>query len=331
MKSGTVIDAHVHPISPPMDSGPVKDYTKLTTEFDECDLGEAPIEVLLKRMDKYHVDKAIGLVGIGLAAAPDMNDRMIQIVREHGDRFPAVMIGFAVPPDRNDFKGEDAAKEVESFLDLPEVKGVGEWSLTAGSGMIEWPELLAKYRPILDVVAEHKSAIIFHTGAAPYSHTAPRSTTGERTSRFATRTLWFYNPLFIDDIAVEYPDIPLIIGHMGVQGYFYFGTFADMALMTAARNPNVYLETSSAPFEVVEKAVCDPAIGPEKLIFGTDSLAPYTYYKYKGESYPSYGKTPTTFYTDHYKYDLANIERLSIPDREKELILGGNISRLLKL
>jgi predicted TIM-barrel fold metal-dependent hydrolase len=107
--------------------------------------------------------------------------------------------------------------------------------------------------------------------------------------------------------------------------------YADMALMTAARNPNVYLETSSAPFEVIERAVSDPAIGPEKLLFGSDSLAPYTYYQYRGESYPSYGKTPPGFYTDHHKYDLANIERLTIPDREKEMILGGNAARILGL
>ena len=85
------------------------------------------------------------------------------------------------------------------------------------------------------------------------------------------------------------------------------------------------------PFEVVERAVCDPAIGPEKLIFGTDTPAPYTYYKYRGEFYPSYGKSPPPFFPDHYKHDLANIERLHIPDREKEMILGGNIASILGL
>ena len=60
-------------------------------------------------------------------------------------------------------------------------------------------------------------------------------------------------------------------------------------------------------------------------------MAPYTYYYYKGEYYPSYGKNPPGFYTDHHKYDLMNIERLQIPDREKEMILGGNIARILKL
>lgn len=324
MERGIIIDAHMHPISPRMDKGPGKDYAELTDRF--CAKVEPDIDLfntILEQMDKYHIDKAIGLRGLGLVDLPKENELMIQLAREHGDRLPAVMIGFTFPPGVQvqkgvpDFNGEDAAREIEPLLDLPEVKGVGEWSLTAASGMMDWPELFARYRPILDVIAEHKSAVMFHTGACPYTH---------------NRALWFFNPVFVDDVAGEYPEIPIIIGHMGVQGYFYYGTYADMALLTAARHPNVYLETSSAPFEVVEKAVCDPAIGPEKLIFGTDTPAPYTYYKYRGEFYPSYTKSPPPFMPpDHYKYDLANIERLSIPDREKELILGGNITRVLGL
>ena len=46
--------------------------------------------------------------------------------------------------------------------------------------------------------------------------------------------------MHIDDIVAEYPDVPIILGHCGVQGYFYFGTYADMALHVAARNQNVY-------------------------------------------------------------------------------------------
>lgn len=333
MERGIIIDAHTHPIGPRMDKGTVKNYAEQTIEFGtKVELGV--LAKTLEQMDKYHVDKAIGLTAIGLIDAPDMNQQMIQIVQEHSDRFPGVMIAFRVPQHlsgQNRFKGADAAEEIEPLLDLPEVKGVGEWAYHAAGGMMEWPELWREYRPIMDVIAEHKSAVLFHTGVGAYPSTSPRSTTRGSEGRASRRKLYFSNPMFVADIAQEYPEVPIIIGHMGVQGFFYFGTYADMALLVAATNPNVYLETSSAPFEVVEKAVCDPAIGPEKIIFGTDTPAPYSYYKYRDEYYPSYGKAPPIFYTDHYKYDLGNIERLSIPDREKELILGGNIARILRL
>lgn len=125
--------------------------------------------------------------------------------------------------------------------------------------------------------------------------------------------------------------MPIIIGHCGVQAYFFYGTYADMALMVAARHPNVYLETSRAPLEVIKKAVMDPAIGPEKLIFGTDSPAFYNYYTDdKGEHYPTYGKTGLPKYIpDHYKYDMEMIERLPITENEKRMIYGGTIERLL--
>jgi hypothetical protein len=116
-----------------------------------------------------------------------------------------------------------------------------------------------------------------------------------------------------------------------VQGFYYFGSYADMALMVAARHENVYVETSSAPLEVVEKAVCDPAIGPERVLFGSDSPAPYGYYKYRGRDYVSYMKNPPEHLVDHYKYDLANIDQLPITDRQKEQILGENIAKLLGL
>jgi len=53
---------------------------------------------------------------------------------------------------------------------------------------------------------------------------------------------------------------------------------------------------------VVEKAVCDPAIGPERVLLGSDSPAPYGY---RDKAYVSYMKEPPAHMPDHYKYDLV--------------------------
>ena len=106
-----------------------------------------------------------------------------------------------------------------------------------------------------------------------------------------------------------------------------------MALTVAARNPNVYIETSSVPYEVLLKAVECPAIGPEKLIFGTDTPAFYQYYKAPstGEYYPSYGKTgPGPETADHFKVDIENIDRLPITAEQKDMIMGGTLARLIE-
>jgi predicted TIM-barrel fold metal-dependent hydrolase len=185
MARGLIIDAHTHPVGHRMDRGSFKDYRDYVKQIGEPGAQEEQgrLDKILEQMDHYGVAKAIGLVAIGHRSAPDLNQRMIQVVREHGGRFPAVMIGFNLPPNRNHFSGKDAADEIEPLLDLPEVKGVGEWALpAAAAGMMDWPELLAKYRPVFDVIAAHERAVLFHTGLGPYGHSAARPATGNRSS-----------------------------------------------------------------------------------------------------------------------------------------------------
>ena len=329
MKTGIIIDAHTHPAGPSMES--VENYETMEKLMLEKPAESERVESILKLMNKHGVDKSIGLISQGISILPQENERIIKVARDCPDRFPAVMVGFSMPTIPGELNGEEAAREIESYLKIPEVKGVGEWALMAAAGMETWPQLWAKYRPIMDVLAEHKAAALFHTGVAPYLHRSPRVRGNSKEGWSAQRTLWFCNPAFIDDIATEYPEVPIIIAHIGVQGFYYFGTYADMALLVAARHENVYLETSSAPLEVVRKAVCDPAIGPEKIIFGTDTPAPFGHYLYDGRAYPSYSRVPPASTPDHYKYDLAVVEQLPIHDREKDMILGGNIARLLGL
>ncbi|MCP4750514.1 MAG: amidohydrolase family protein [Proteobacteria bacterium] len=325
-----VIDAHTHPAGP---SGPNPDWEwkNYKSQFPEMlNLAEPERpQTLAREMDKHGIDMAIGLCSIGM---PSENERIIQIVQENRERFPACFVGFNVPlPMGHTLDGEQAAKEMEPFLKMPEVKGVGEWPLMIGAGMETWPELWAKYRPIMDVIAENDVAVLIHTGVDPYPIGHIRTKKDGTQAIGASRAMYFSNPVFIDDIATEYPEVPIIIGHIGVQGFYYFGSYADMALLVAARHENVYLETSSAPFEVVEKAVLDPAIGPERIVFGSDSPAPYGYYKYHGEDRVSYMKRPPERLADHMRYDLAVIERLPITDREKAMIRGENIAKVLGL
>jgi predicted TIM-barrel fold metal-dependent hydrolase len=315
-----VVDAHVHVMG-----HSIKNFHKcrdekypyrcMTIAYKEHGL-DSQVDDLLTEMDRYGIDMGVALGATGLTSVAGYNEQTRELVRKYPDRF----IGFCVPIIYATREGEVIAKEIEECLRWPEIRGVGEWSL-ASSWKTTWEKTFKEIQPILDVIAKTDVPILFHTGAAPYGRVSGRHLS----------PLQAYNPIWIDEIAQVYPDIPLIIGHMGVQGYFYFGAFADMALLAAARNENVYLETSSAPLEVVEKAVCDPAIGPDKVIFGTDFPAPFRYYAYKDRIYPSYTKRPPTEFSKHYRFALGVIEQLKITDDERAMILGGNIARLLKI
>lgn len=304
-----IIDSHVHVFSP-----------------DQA-------AALIGLMDKHAVDKAIGMTGIGLSKFPEANEGIIAAVQAFPERIPAAMIGFSTPEDLDRFDGEQAAKEIEPYLKYPEVVGVGEWALEAVGGMNEWIDVWPRLRPIMDVVAEAKKCVCFHAGMAPFPQRRPAVRTTGHDGWISHRSLWWHNPVFLDDVAAEYPDVPIIISHVGVQGCFFFGAYADMALMVAARNPNVYLETSSAPLEVVARAASDPAIGPTRLLFGTDTPAPFDYYRFEGKAYPSYAgwcDQPDRL-RDHYPECLRVVDELAVGQEEKRQILGGNIATLLGL
>lgn len=318
------IDAHVH-------------LTSLLYPSDVLDPPTDPLDgecvrAILKRMDEYNIDQCIPLFGQGIDL-PGGNEIHIQMAEALPDRIAGVMVGFTQPEEEPwNYNPMKVADELENYMKNPVVKGFGELAIAALGYMTDWPEVWKRMRPMFDVLAEHNAPCLFHTGPAPYFEVPLETINGKIKRPLARRSTYFSDPLLIDDIAEEYPDVPLIIGHAGVQGFFYYGSYTDHALIVAARHSNVYIETSSVPYEVLVKCVEDPAIGAEKLIFGTDTPAFFGYYKSAstGEYYPSYGKTgPGEIMTDHYLVDLRNIERLPITDTQKQMIMGGTISNIL--
>jgi hypothetical protein len=314
------VDAHVH-------------LTSLLFPQDQIEPPENPLEtqcakLCFQAMDRHRVDQCIGLIGQGISQLPFENDMQIRMAELCPERIPGVMVGFNQPIKKPWlYDPSEASAQIEKYMHNPVVKGMGEFPLSSVGWMTEWPVVWDRLRLVFDVLAKHKASCLFHTGASVYFP-------GESKERIrSTRGLYYANPIFIDDIACEYPEVNIIIGHVGVQASFFYGTYTDMALAICACHPNVYLETSSAPYEVLLKAVADPAIGHEKLIFGSDTPAFFNHYTApNGEHYPTYGKPGIIgeFKPDHYKYDIPNIERLPITENEKMMILGGNITRLIK-
>ena len=315
------IDAHVHLTSLlfPQDIFPQPHENPLD--------GDCPKKAF-ELMEKHGIDSCLALAGMGISVLPLENDMMIKMAELAPDKIAGVMVGFSQPKETPwMYNTKDAVDEIENYMKNPVVKGFGEVALSCLAHMtLDWGDIWEKLRPVFDVLAAHNAPALFHTGGFPQFFVP-----GAGRVR-ATRALYYSNPIFIDDIATEYPDVPIIIAHAGVQGFYSFGNYSDMAITVAARNANVYIEGSSVPYEVLLKCIEDPAIGPEKVIFGTDTPAFFQYHKSPstGEYYPSYGKTgPGPETPDHYIVDLENIDRLPITAEQKEMILGGNIQRLI--
>lgn len=107
-------------------------------------------------------------------------------------------------------------------------------------------------------------------------------------------------PWQIAEAARLAPDAAIIMGHMG--GFFH----APEAIRAAEVYPNIYLETSAMPYtRLIREAIS--RIGVRRVLFGSDQPA------------------------GHPKVELKKIEVLKLPPRDNELVLGGNIARLLGL
>ncbi len=107
------------------------------------------------------------------------------------------------------------------------------------------------------------------------------------------------HPLEIGALARRYPEVPIIMDHMG---YRYEGR---AAILAAQDNPNLYLGTTIAAFEPPFVAAAVKEVGPERVIFGSN--------------YPS-------CYPD---LAVEALRRGNFGREAEELILGGNLARLL--
>jgi uncharacterized protein len=147
--------------------------------------------------------------------------------------------------------------------------------------------------PLYELIEEHRLVALFHTG-----HTgAGAGTHGGRGIR-----LKYSNPLHVDDVAVDFPDLPIILAHPSFP-------WQDEALSVALHKPTVHIDLSGwspkyFPPQLVRYA---NTLLKDKVLFGSD--------------YPVL--TPDRW--------LADFEALDIKPDVRPRILRDNAVRLLGL
>jgi hypothetical protein len=138
------------------------------------------------------------------------------------------------------------------------------------------------------------------------------------------------NPLLCHEIASLYPDVPIILGHAGVEASGYYMDDYEKCLNVAASHKNVFLETGMWWAELYDKPLKDPNIGAKKLVWGcawgqnnnyqlwTPGLIPTTYNAIDIEL------GSAEYQPDIWGWSLSELGRLNIPQDDLNLILGGN-------
>ena len=75
----------------------------------------------------------------------------------------------------------------------------------------------------------------------------------------------FTLPWSVEELAVAFPGVNVIMGHMGHGN----GVYINAAISAAARRPNVYLETSGMPMHTKIREAVERA-GAHKVLYGSD-------------------------------------------------------------
>jgi predicted TIM-barrel fold metal-dependent hydrolase len=131
----------------------------------------------------------------------------------------------------------------------------------------------------------------------------------------ATHDLRYGNPLDLAGPALRFPAVSWIVPHFGA------GFFRE-ALMVGAQSRNVHVDSSSSNnwtrYTPDQPSLADlfrrtlDAVGPERLLFGTDSSF-----------------FPRGYRTNILDEQLAVCDGIGLAPAEIDLVFGGNIERLL--
>jgi hypothetical protein len=216
-------------------------------------------DVLIKKMDENGITQAIIQTVPGKNAS---NRRVADIARRHEGRlFPLYRpeglmgaLGSGTLPEEqaSDFFASNArsiANEIDSLF--PELGFIGVGEVVPGgmvTSAIDPVKIAQDMGPIMEALKPKQLPIQIPTGSSAW--------------RGGLYYLW--EPLWVDELAGNFPDIPIVLTKMGRS----FRTSFDACTVVAMRNANVYFDlTDSHPEHVREAA---DKIGADRIMFGTD-------------------------------------------------------------
>jgi len=272
------IDTHVH-IEPEPSGNAAEEAAKKY-------FGNSGVGYSRKELADYYRSRKIGCVVFSvderLTGRPQVsNDEVASFAAENSD----IIMAFAsVDPMR----GPEAVKEAKRLIATGGIRG---FKLHPPLQQF-FPNDKAAY-PFYEVLNEAKMPVIFHTGHSGIGTGMPGGG-GVR--------LKYGNPMDIDDVAVDFPDMPIILAHPSFP-------WQDEAISVCLHKPQVYIDLSGWSPKYFPPILIQYAntLLKRKMLFGSD--------------YPLI--TP-----DRWMSDFAGI---AIKDEVRPLIMKENAAKLFGL
>ncbi len=233
-----VLDAHVH-LQP---SAQMLPAVKATFESGRRDVErirgfERSPEAFLAHLDEEGIDAAALISYVSprvMGYRPDSNDAVAAFARGR----PRLIPMGGVHPDAT----PDVRAEAERLLGL----GVRAFKVHPAH-MLLYPND-ERLRPLYEIAQERRVPVTIHTGTSVFPGAKNR----------------FTDPMFVDDVAVDFPGLTILLAHAGRPLWY------ETAFFLARRHANLLLEVSGIPparlLEVLPRL---PEID-HKVVWGSD-------------------------------------------------------------
>ena len=172
------------------------------------------------------------------------NEEIAELAHQHGD----VAIPFA---SVNPHRGAEGVKMARRLIKDYGVKGF-KFHPTVQEF---FPNDRLAY-PVYEVIAEAKLPALFHTG---------QTGVGAGTPGGGGLRLKYSNPLTLDDVAADFPDMPIILAHPSFP-------WQEEALSVATHKPQVYIDLSGWSPKYFPPILVQYAntLLKDKILFGSD-------------------------------------------------------------
>ncbi len=284
------IDFHTHAEEPccgPRDDG-YDDFQAAMAKYFKNPAGADGMLPSVQQTAEYFRDRKIGAVIFPVDAERETgfrrykNEEVAEICAENSD----ILIPFAsIDPH----KGKAGAREARRLVREFGVKGFKFHPTMQGF----YPNDREAAYALYEAIAEEGAIMLFHTGQTGVG-SGMRGGMGMR--------LKYSNPMYLDDVAVDFPDTPIVMAHPSFP-------WTEEGLAVAQHKPNVYYDMSGWSPKYFPEIFVKYAnsILKKKMLFGSD--------------WPAI--TPDRW--------LKDFDTIGIKDEVKPLILKENARRILNM
>jgi len=243
-----VTDAHIH-VQPWWELKPavLEAMTRGRDDVDELQRIMKSPEHLLRRLDADGIERAV-LVNYPSPDLMGFSERVNEYVADYCAAAPDRLIPMGGVHPRF---SPDAAAEVRSAAE----RGVRALKVHPPHMAVEpnaYLHGLDALRAIYEEAQRLRLPVMIHTGTSVFP--GARSRAGEA--------------ILVDDVAVDFPDLTIILAHGGRP------LWMDQAFFLVRRFPNVYMDVSSLPPLAIPKYFPRLAEIADKVLYGSDWPAP---------------------------------------------------------